>query len=89
MVAYRTFRRGSPRGQRNRGAASTKGRAWPYSSQYETIVSQGHEQPTPTVEDLQLHVRGLLAHFKTPAIVEFTDELPRNAAGKVLRRKLL
>ncbi|MDO8363503.1 MAG: class I adenylate-forming enzyme family protein [Actinomycetota bacterium] len=43
----------------------------------------------PTVDELQLHVRNQLAHFKVPAIIEFADELPRNASGKVLRRKLI
>jgi acyl-CoA synthetase (AMP-forming)/AMP-acid ligase II len=28
------------------------------------------------------------AYFKVPEIIEFTDALPRNAAGKVLRSKL-
>jgi fatty-acyl-CoA synthase len=42
----------------------------------------------PSVADLQAHVRDRLAHFKVPAIVEFVDELPRTASGKVLRRAL-
>jgi long-chain acyl-CoA synthetase len=32
--------------------------------------------------------RGRLVHYKVPAHVEFRETLPRNAAGKVLRREL-
>ena len=42
-----------------------------------------------TVEDLQAHVRERLAAFKVPAHVWIRDEeLPRNPAGKVLKRAL-
>ncbi|MEQ1787315.1 MAG: class I adenylate-forming enzyme family protein [Acidimicrobiales bacterium] len=42
-----------------------------------------------TVEDLQAHVRARLAGFKVPSIVEIlADPLPRNAAGKFLKRDL-
>ena len=34
------------------------------------------------------HCHGKIARFKIPARVVFTDELPRNATGKVLRREL-
>lgn len=34
------------------------------------------------------HARGLLARFKCPTRVERTAELPRNAAGKLLKREL-
>jgi acyl-CoA synthetase (AMP-forming)/AMP-acid ligase II len=34
------------------------------------------------------YCRQNLARYKVPAYVEFTDELPRNAAGKVLKRTL-
>jgi long-chain acyl-CoA synthetase len=44
---------------------------------------------TATVEDLQAHVRQRLAGFKVPAHVWIRDdELPRNPAGKVLKRAL-
>jgi acyl-CoA synthetase (AMP-forming)/AMP-acid ligase II len=43
----------------------------------------------PTVEDLQRHARARVAPFKVPAVVEILTELPRNAAGKVLRRRLV
>lgn len=38
---------------------------------------------------LQQHVKERLAGFKVPSVVHFTpDELPRNAAGKVLKKDL-
>jgi len=36
-----------------------------------------------TEEDLKLHVRNTIAHFKTPQWVSFVDELPKTATGKV------
>ncbi len=39
-------------------------------------------------EDLKAHVKANLAAYKTPREVEFLDELPRNATGKILKRDL-
>jgi acyl-CoA synthetase (AMP-forming)/AMP-acid ligase II len=39
-------------------------------------------------DDLKAHVKANLASYKTPREVEFLDELPRNATGKVLKRDL-
>ena len=36
-----------------------------------------------TEEELKLHVREHLAHFKTPQWVSFVDDLPKTATGKV------
>jgi long-chain acyl-CoA synthetase len=41
-----------------------------------------------TAEDLVAFTEGRLAGYKRPRTVRFVDELPRNAAGKVLRRVL-
>ncbi|MFD2252276.1 fatty-acyl-CoA synthase [Pseudochelatococcus lubricantis] len=41
-----------------------------------------------TEEDLIAHVRPLLAPFKLPKRVIFLPELPRNTAGKILKRDL-
>ncbi|MDX6595052.1 MAG: hypothetical protein QOI72_434 [Solirubrobacterales bacterium] len=38
--------------------------------------------------ELKAHVKANLASYKTPREVEFLDELPRNATGKVLKRDL-
>lgn len=39
-------------------------------------------------EQINAHVKANLASYKTPREVEFLDELPRNATGKVLKREL-
>ncbi|MGB7587288.1 MAG: acyl-CoA synthetase [Solirubrobacterales bacterium] len=39
-------------------------------------------------DELKAHVKANLASYKTPRDVEFLDELPRNATGKILKRKL-
>jgi fatty-acyl-CoA synthase len=39
-------------------------------------------------DELKAHVHDRLARFKTPRDVEFVDELPRTATGKIIRRKL-
>lgn len=39
-------------------------------------------------EDLIVYLRERLAHYKVPKYVEFRDELPKNAAGKILKRVL-
>jgi acyl-CoA synthetase (AMP-forming)/AMP-acid ligase II len=43
----------------------------------------------PPIDDLHVHVRRALAGFKVPTEWAFVDELPRNAAGKVLRRAVV
>ncbi|MGH9036194.1 MAG: acyl-CoA synthetase [Acidimicrobiia bacterium] len=42
----------------------------------------------PTEEDVTARCRSQVAGFKVPRRVLFTDSLPRNAAGKVLKRQL-
>jgi fatty-acyl-CoA synthase len=39
-------------------------------------------------EELKAHVKAHLAGYKAPREIEFLDELPRNATGKVLKREL-
>ncbi|HET7417859.1 MAG TPA: AMP-binding protein [Solirubrobacterales bacterium] len=41
-----------------------------------------------SAQDLTAHVKANLAAYKAPREVEFLDELPRNATGKVLKRDL-
>ena len=43
---------------------------------------------TLTAEDVVAHAKRTLANFKVPRYVEFRDELPYSAAGKVLKRQL-
>jgi acyl-CoA synthetase (AMP-forming)/AMP-acid ligase II len=39
-------------------------------------------------DELVQYARQRLAHFKCPASVDFVETLPRNAAGKVLKKQL-
>ncbi|HZU80485.1 MAG TPA: AMP-binding protein [Acidimicrobiales bacterium] len=41
-----------------------------------------------TVDDIREHCAGRLADYKVPRRIEVTDELPRNATGKVLKPRL-
>ena len=43
---------------------------------------------TPTLASLRDHVAGRLARYKVPTRLTLMDELPRNQAGKVVRRVL-
>lgn len=42
----------------------------------------------PDADAIKEYVRTRLARYKVPRTIEFLDELPRNATGKVLRRRL-
>jgi acyl-CoA synthetase (AMP-forming)/AMP-acid ligase II len=48
-----------------------------------------HEGVTLTEDELKDHVKAHLARYKVPRDIEFLDELPRNATGKVLKRVLV
>ena len=50
------------------------------------VVKAEGEDPTP--EELIAYCRERLATFKCPTSVEFTDVLPRNPSGKLLKREL-
>ena len=50
------------------------------------VVVGGDE--APGADELKHYVRSNLARYKVPRDVHFIDELPRNATGKVLKRKL-
>ncbi len=49
------------------------------------VVNKGAEV---SEENLKGHVKEHLAGYKAPREVEFVDELPRNATGKILKREL-
>jgi fatty-acyl-CoA synthase len=53
---------------------------WGESPHAFVILRDGVET---TADELKLHVRNTLAHFKTPQWVSFVDELPKTATGKV------
>ena len=46
------------------------------------------EKVEVSAEDLTAHVKANLASYKSPREIEFLDELPRNATGKVLKKDL-
>jgi benzoate-CoA ligase len=49
------------------------------------VLKQGQ---AATAEELQMHVKGLLAPYKYPRWVQFVPELPKTATGKIQRFKL-
>jgi acyl-coenzyme A synthetase/AMP-(fatty) acid ligase len=52
------------------------------------VLREGHEPGAPLARELQEHVRAETAPYKYPRIVEFADELPKTASGKIRRAKL-
>lgn len=44
--------------------------------------------PSVTAEEIKDYCRSYLTPYKIPHIVEFTNDLPKSAIGKVLRRRL-
>ena len=46
------------------------------------------EGMTVTEEEIKKFCRNKLARFKVPKFVDFVDELPKNATGKILRKKV-
>lgn len=46
-------------------------------------------EPSPDVaEELLKYVRDRVSHFKAPRSIDFADELPRTATGKLVKHKL-
>lgn len=52
------------------------------------ILNEGHQAGESLAEDLQGFVKGRLAPFKYPRWIEFRDDLPKTATGKIQRFKL-
>ncbi len=52
------------------------------------VLAAGHAGSDALVQDLQKHVRGLLAPYEYPKEIEFIDALPMTTTGKVQRRVL-
>jgi len=50
------------------------------------VVTTGEAEVSE--EELRAHVKANLAGYKAPREIEFLDELPRNATGKILKREL-
>jgi acyl-coenzyme A synthetase/AMP-(fatty) acid ligase len=52
------------------------------------VLQGGHEPGDALVRELQDHVKTETAPYKYPRIVEFADELPKTASGKIKRAEL-
>jgi long-chain acyl-CoA synthetase len=55
-------------------------------------VVQVRDGVTPSVElagEIIGYVRERIAHYKAPKSVDFVDELPRTATGKLIKRVLV
>jgi 2-aminobenzoate-CoA ligase len=52
------------------------------------VIKEGFEASEILKGDLQNHVKGTIAPFKYPRIIEFIDELPKTQTGKLQRFKL-
>jgi acetyl-CoA synthetase len=52
------------------------------------VVLREGEPSDALVEELQNHVKSVTAPYKYPRIVDFTDELPKAASGKIKREEL-
>jgi acetyl-CoA synthetase len=52
------------------------------------VLRDGHEPSKALVSELQEHVKRETAPYKYPRIVEFANELPKTASGKIRRAKL-
>jgi acetyl-CoA synthetase len=52
------------------------------------VLRDGYAPSSELARELQDHVKSQTAPYKYPRIVEFTDELPKTASGKVRRSEL-
>ena len=52
------------------------------------VVKQGHKPSPALVTALQDHVKSKLAPYKYPRWIEFLDDMPKTATGKIQRFKL-
>jgi fatty-acyl-CoA synthase len=66
--------------------AAVVGLADPVWGEAVTAVVVLHTGKTATEDDLRQHLSRQLARYKVPKRVFFVDDLPKNAAGKILRK---
>ena len=52
------------------------------------VLREGHSAGAALARELQEHVKATTAPYKYPRIVEFADELPKTASGKIKRAEL-
>ena len=61
----------------------------PVPSRRRRVVLRDGVAPTaPLAAELQVHVKAQTAPYKYPRVVDFADELPKTASGKVRRAAL-
>jgi acyl-CoA synthetase (AMP-forming)/AMP-acid ligase II len=71
---------------REAGVVGVESRRW--GQTIKAVVVPARQEHPPDFSVLEEFARSRLAGFKVPAEWEMTSELPRNAAGKLLRRRL-
>jgi acyl-coenzyme A synthetase/AMP-(fatty) acid ligase len=49
------------------------------------VLRDGHQQSAELVKALQEHVKAQTAPYKYPRMIEFVEELPKTASGKIRR----
>src|SRR5262249_3120656 len=59
-----------------------------YTPKAYVVLKEGVAPNTDLVRELQEFVKNRLASYKYPRRIEFVPDLPKSAAGKVLRYKL-
>jgi acyl-coenzyme A synthetase/AMP-(fatty) acid ligase len=52
------------------------------------VCAEGHRPSAALADELVVHVKSRIAKYKYPRWVEFLDDLPKTATGKVQRYKL-
>ena len=52
------------------------------------VLKSGQQPSLALAEELRQHVKAKLAPYKYPRWIEFIDELPKTATGKIQRFKL-
>jgi benzoate-CoA ligase len=52
------------------------------------VLKSGHAPNGALADELRAHVKAQLAPYKYPRWIEFIDELPKTATGKIQRFKL-
>ncbi|TVO72538.1 benzoate-CoA ligase family protein [Sedimenticola selenatireducens] len=52
------------------------------------VLKSGHQPSDDLANDIKQHVKSTLAPYKYPRWIEFIDELPKTATGKIKRFKL-
>ena len=52
------------------------------------VLQPGHAPSQALIDEIQQHVRGLLAPYEYPREIEFIDALPMTTTGKVQRKEL-